>query len=62
MKFIHGDRSTSVTVDPNTLSSDQVDVKMVCSSIEYQCDSYYIMPTSKYWESLHPNDRRKFDK
>ena len=62
MKFIQGNRSTSVVVDPTTaMTSDRVEVQRICSSVAYKCDSYYVMPTKRYLDSLSPMDFRKYD-
>ncbi|EKE38698.1 hypothetical protein ENUP19_0061G0116 [Entamoeba nuttalli] len=42
VKFVQGNKTTNVVVDPDTLSTDKIEVRMVCSTVPYKCNSYTI--------------------
>ena len=60
MTFTNGNKTTKVIGDPKTLTSDRVEVNMICSTVSYKCDSYYIMPTRRFLESLTPQQSRAY--
>ena len=60
MNFVTGNKTTRAVVDSKILTSDKVEVNMICSSVTYKCDSYYVMPTRKFLESFTPQQRRAY--